>query len=655
MLEANWQVIHRELTALSKDNLMPWIEKEFYNYGWDVFGLYVTEKKLEENCRLCPETTRLIESIPGMTSAGFSILQPGAHILPHVGYSSDVLRCHLGLSVPEDCALRVGTETRGWADGKCMVFDDTVEHEAWNRGGRQRAILLIDFKKEASAALSKTAADPRWARALGATLPATAKIETEICPHPVFIIGSPRSGTTGLNLALGQHSELWAHFESEIIMRLFDDGHLNQMFESARQRPLPTYLRMYGVDKPELLRSLGLGINALFTSKNPGKRWVDKTPAYALIADMLADMFPGAFFIHLLRDGRDAVHSMTNFLARFNGEQVDAMVRGGFASPWATDFREACRTWREFSGAAARFAAAHPERSLTVLNEQLVADPDAGFKRIFEFIGVPHEDGPAEFFKNYRVNSSFLKDAGAAAEQAGSNESGARRALESLGETQEWQQWAGRNVDLFLQRNERAAARPWHKWPVPQRRIFAEEAGPTLVAYGMATEAELQAWCEERESGGARSSPPEPVEPASTAPHEYQKLIEAIREIAARNIPAGACALVVSKGDDSLSNLDSAVGWHFPQSDDGVYLGYAPGTSEEAIAHLEALREKGASFFLLPNTAFWWLDHYAGFFEHLDGRYSRTWEDERCVIFQLMPASSPETVHDIDNLVSEQP
>ncbi len=150
VLESEWKTVRRELEDLHKSNFIPWPEKFLYGKGWDVFGLYAFGQKLEEPCRLCPETTRLVEAIPGMTTAGFSSLAPGTHIAPHLGYSSSVLRCHLGLIVPDGCALRVGDETRTWQEGKCMVFDDTVEHEAWHRGDRPRIILLLDFKKPAA-------------------------------------------------------------------------------------------------------------------------------------------------------------------------------------------------------------------------------------------------------------------------------------------------------------------------------------------------------------------------------------------------------------------------------------------------------------------------------------------------------------------------
>ncbi|MBD2774166.1 aspartyl/asparaginyl beta-hydroxylase domain-containing protein [Iningainema tapete] len=147
-LESNWLLIKEELTGkLRKDNFISWHEKFLYNQGWDVFGLYAFGKKLENNCRLCPETTKLVESIPGMTTAGFSSLAPGTHIVPHVGYTNTVLRCHLGIIVPDNCGIRVGNQTRNWIEGRCFIFDDTVEHEAWNRSFIPRIVLLIDFKK----------------------------------------------------------------------------------------------------------------------------------------------------------------------------------------------------------------------------------------------------------------------------------------------------------------------------------------------------------------------------------------------------------------------------------------------------------------------------------------------------------------------------
>jgi aspartyl/asparaginyl beta-hydroxylase (cupin superfamily) len=78
-----------------------------------------------------------------------------------VGYTQEVLRCHVGLVTPENCALRVAKETRGWTPGSCFVFDDTQEHEAWNRSNQTRVVLLFDFKRDPSAPLSQFPDDIR--------------------------------------------------------------------------------------------------------------------------------------------------------------------------------------------------------------------------------------------------------------------------------------------------------------------------------------------------------------------------------------------------------------------------------------------------------------------------------------------------------------
>lgn len=110
-IESNWLVIKQELTLLQEKNSMPWPERFLYEKGWGVFGLYSFGKRLDRNCDLCPQTSRLVDSIPGITTAGFSSLAPGTHIKPHVGASEDVLRCHLGLIIPDNCSIRVGDRT----------------------------------------------------------------------------------------------------------------------------------------------------------------------------------------------------------------------------------------------------------------------------------------------------------------------------------------------------------------------------------------------------------------------------------------------------------------------------------------------------------------------------------------------------------------
>jgi aspartyl/asparaginyl beta-hydroxylase (cupin superfamily) len=73
------------------------------------------------------------------------MLRPGARIPAHTGLLNTRLICHLPLIVPEGCGLRVGNETRPWVEGETLIFDDSIEHEAWNGSDRLRVVLLFDI------------------------------------------------------------------------------------------------------------------------------------------------------------------------------------------------------------------------------------------------------------------------------------------------------------------------------------------------------------------------------------------------------------------------------------------------------------------------------------------------------------------------------
>lgn len=188
VLRDNWKAIRAEYDEVAKTRVHPWPETNLHRTyhddkeasitegeGWNVFGLYAFNKKRSDNCALCPKTAALIEAFPyQVRTAAFSILVPGAHILPHsgyIGYSDRVLRCHLGLHIPphaavdekfaptewdeqtskhDGCYLRAGNERWGWRDGELLVFDDTHVHEAWNFSGQERVILLLDFTRPPS-------------------------------------------------------------------------------------------------------------------------------------------------------------------------------------------------------------------------------------------------------------------------------------------------------------------------------------------------------------------------------------------------------------------------------------------------------------------------------------------------------------------------
>ena len=116
----------------------------------------------------------------------------------------------------------------------------------------------------------------------------------------------------------------------------------------------------------------------------------------------------------------------------------------------------------------------------------------------------------------------------------------------------------------------------------------------------------------------------------------YRQLLTRIRDAVRSLLPRDAVVAVVSKGDDDLLKLYGRRGWHFPQDNEGAYAGYHPGNSTAAIAHLEWLRSRGATHFLVPQTAWWWLDQYAEFREHLEARYRTVLcTKETCLIVSL--------------------
>jgi aspartyl/asparaginyl beta-hydroxylase (cupin superfamily) len=146
-LEARWREVREECLGLPDDAFDPWVQREMYGQGWTVYGLIAFGQRIEGALARCPRTAEALSHVPHVTTAGFSRLAPGAHIAPHVGWVTTVYRAHLGLVVPEGCALRVGEQTRAWREGEVLVFDDTTEHEAYNRSAKPRTVLLFDFAR----------------------------------------------------------------------------------------------------------------------------------------------------------------------------------------------------------------------------------------------------------------------------------------------------------------------------------------------------------------------------------------------------------------------------------------------------------------------------------------------------------------------------
>lgn len=118
--------------------------------NWKTFFLAGYGHVSAKNTALCPETWRIVQKIPGLQAAMFSIFEPGKHLPAHRGPYNGVLRFHLGLIVPnqpDKIAIRVDRQVCHWQEGKALIFDDAFEHEAWNHSDETRVVLFVDFEK----------------------------------------------------------------------------------------------------------------------------------------------------------------------------------------------------------------------------------------------------------------------------------------------------------------------------------------------------------------------------------------------------------------------------------------------------------------------------------------------------------------------------
>ncbi len=151
LLESSYETIKRELLYILSQNRgfneQPAIDKYIVRGGtWESLWVKDGYKNLAENWEMCPETKRIVDSIPRIgESAAFSVLGPGARIHPHCGIVNFRLTMHLGLIIPDGCEFRVGGESHYWEEGKCFVFDDSFIHEAWNRSEELRAVFIVDL------------------------------------------------------------------------------------------------------------------------------------------------------------------------------------------------------------------------------------------------------------------------------------------------------------------------------------------------------------------------------------------------------------------------------------------------------------------------------------------------------------------------------
>jgi len=156
ILEDNWHIIRdemqsfisgREEITLSSPN-PPYLSKPtawkniyFWNFMW----------QYHKNCKRYPKTFSLLKSIPNLTFAEFTVLEPHSQVLPHIGETNTTIRGHLGIEIPAKhpiAGIKVGNEERGWENGKVVLFSDCHRHTVWNNSEERRFVLVFDITRE---------------------------------------------------------------------------------------------------------------------------------------------------------------------------------------------------------------------------------------------------------------------------------------------------------------------------------------------------------------------------------------------------------------------------------------------------------------------------------------------------------------------------
>jgi beta-hydroxylase len=157
MLRDHWQAIRDEATSVAlrgrASPSLATISPDHRSIAevdkWRSFFLWGYGYPIDDNLARCPHTREVVERIPGLNSAFFSILAPGTHIPEHRGVTKGLLTCHLGLIVPREGNLRMRVDDRvvRWSEGETLVFDDTYPHEVWNDTDETRVVLLVQFER----------------------------------------------------------------------------------------------------------------------------------------------------------------------------------------------------------------------------------------------------------------------------------------------------------------------------------------------------------------------------------------------------------------------------------------------------------------------------------------------------------------------------
>jgi beta-hydroxylase len=157
-LEANTPAIRAVADVLLRDrmsvpsvrDISPDHAKIAVDEKWRSFFLWGYGVRIDANCARCPETAKILENIPGLLTAFYSVMLAGAHVPRLTGPTKAILTTHLGLIIPierEKCHMNVGDQDVVWQEGHAVIFDDMFPHEVWNNTAEDRIILLLHIKR----------------------------------------------------------------------------------------------------------------------------------------------------------------------------------------------------------------------------------------------------------------------------------------------------------------------------------------------------------------------------------------------------------------------------------------------------------------------------------------------------------------------------
>jgi len=324
---------------------------------------------------------------------------------------------------------------------------------------------------------------------------------------------------------------------------------------------------------------------------DPKRRWVDGTPEHSLYIWPLLKLFPRAKFIHLIRD----VNAVVRSLLLFSSPGTPPLVENEQA---------AYEYWlRRVRSCLAAERALGSQTVARVRYHDLIAQPQATLERCLDFAGENFCADCLEPLKT-KINSSQVPDDFQSFDPQ--TDPAVRQAAEQL------------NAELLRESpptyvHDEAEAAQMEKAFLEHARHLAHLESITEAAVARATIAE-------RTLKELRKS----------------QLTERLRGIVDNCTEFDDIIAVVSKGDETITDLGRRETWHFPRDPHtGCYAGYFPADSAEAIAHVEALRGQGANYLLIPHPSLWWLDYYREFAEYLNRQYHRVWTEDTAVLFSL--------------------